>query len=149
MLISNSNYREISTYPGEYTPVNLKFESFAEELSKPHEGANKPDCNICETSEYYRIELAVPGLEREDFYVNITRQGYLSISALHIKPRGVENENYQKHAFNYECFTHQLLLPENIDTDFVKAEYSTGVLSFLFLKTKTPYSRRASVVIVY
>ena len=150
MQISNSHsYPDTSAYPGEYTPVQFKLESIAEELLKPHEGASDPACNISETTEYYKIDLAVPGLRREDFFVRVTRHGYLSISALHKEPEEPQNEKYSKHTFNYECFNRKLLLPENIDTDFIKAEYRTGILSFWFYKTEKPYQKRASVIIVY
>ena len=149
MQLSNTNYQEISAYPGEYTPVQFKAEAIAEELLKPHEGASMPACNISETTEYYKIELAAPGLKREDFFVCIDEHGHLSISALHKEPKRIKNEKYQKHTFNYECFTRELLLPENIDTDFNRAEYSAGILSIWFLKTEKPYRKRASIVIVY
>ncbi len=149
MLTANTHYPEISTYPGEYTPIQGTFETLAEELSIPHEGASNPACNICETPEYYKIELAAPGLKREDFFVNINERGHLSISALHKETNRIENEKYRKHTFNYECFNRELFLPENIDTDFIKAEYRAGILSFWFLKTKKPYQKRASIIVVY
>ena len=150
MQITSTHYPdEISTYPGEYKPIQRKFEKLAEELSKPHEGASSPAHNICETPEYYKIELAAPGLKREDFFVCIDEHGHLSISALNKEPKRIKNEKYRKHTFNYECFTRELLLPENIDTDFNRAEYSAGILSIWFLKTEKPYRKRASIVIVY
>ena len=149
MLTANSEFSEISTYPGEYTPIQHKFETLPEELSKPHEGASNPTENICETPEYYKIELAAPGLKREDFFVGVNKHGHLSISALHKELNRIENEKYQKHTFNYECFNRELLLPENIDTDFIKAEYRAGILSILFLKTERPYQKRTSTIIVY
>ena len=148
-MLTATNYPEISTYPGEYTPVQSKFEMLEEELSKPHEGASSPAHNICETPDYYKIELAAPGLNREDFFVNVNELGVLSIAALHKEPKRVENEKYHRHTFNYECFTHKLLLPENIDTDFNKAEYNAGILYIWFLKTEKPYQKRASIIIVY
>jgi HSP20 family protein len=149
MQSSNTHHHEVSTYPGEYTPIQFKFETLAAELSKPHEGARTPACNICETPEYYKIELAAPGLQREDLFVSITEHGHLSISALHDTAGNIENETYKKHTFNYECFNRELLLPENIDTDFIKAEYRKGILSFWFLKTEKTYQKRASTIIVY
>ncbi len=149
MLSSISPYQEVSTYPGEYIPIQVKFDTLAEELSKPHEGAKTPAYNISETEEYYKIELAAPGLQREDLFVSITELGYLSISALHKEPDTVEHETYQKHTFNYECFNRELLLPDNIDTDFIKAEYRKGILSFWFLKTEKKYQKTASTVVVY
>ncbi|HEY5405601.1 MAG TPA: Hsp20/alpha crystallin family protein [Ginsengibacter sp.] len=149
MLSSISPYHKISTYPGEYIPIQVKFETLAAELSKPHEGAKTPAYNISETQEYYKIELAVPGLQREDLFVSITNSGYLSISALHKEANMVEHEIYKKHTFNYECFNRELLLPNNIDTDFIKAEYRKGILSFWFLKTEKTYQKTASTVAVY
>ena len=149
MLTADTYPDKISTYPGEYKPLQRKFETLEEELSKPHEGASSPADNICETPEYYKIELAAPGLKREDFFVSINEHGHLSISALHKEPNRIENEKYRKHTFNYECFTRELLLPENIDTDFVKAEYRAGILAIWFLKTEKPYQKRTSTIIVY
>ena len=149
MLTANSEFSEISTYPGEYKPIQSKFDTLPEELSKPHEGASTPEYNICESPEYYKIEMAAPGLKREDFFVNINDQGHLSISALHVNPKRIENEQYRKHTFNYECFTRKLLLPDNIDTNFNRAEYIAGILSIWFLKTKKLYLKRASMIIVY
>jgi len=149
LTVISQNSAEISTYPGEYKPLQSKFETLSEELSKPHEGASSPADNICETSEYFKIELAAPGLKREDFFVSISEHGYLSISALHKESGGIKKEKYRKHSFNYECFTREILLPENIDTDFTKAEYNAGILSIWFSKTEKPYPKRPSVVIVY
>ncbi len=149
MLSSISPYQKESTYPGEYIPIQVKFDTLAAELSKPHEGAKAPAYNISETEEYYKIELAAPGLQREDLFVSISEGGYLSISALHKEPDRVEHETYQKHTFNYECFNRELLLPDNIDTDFIKAEYRKGILSFWFLKTEKRYQKTASTVVVY
>jgi len=149
MLSSISPYQKISTYPGEYIPIQVKYDALAAELAKPHEGAKTPAYNISETKEYYKIELAAPGLQREDLFVNITEHGYLSISALHKVSEVVEYETYQKHAFNYECFNRELLLPDNIDTDFIKAEYRKGILSFWFLKTEKKYKKTPSTVVVY
>ncbi len=148
-VANNTHSHEISTYPGGYTPVQLKFDALVAELSKPHKRAKTPSYNVCETSQYYKIEMAVPGLQREDFFVNITERGRLSISALHKNADKIENEKYRKHAFNYECFNRELLLPENVDTDFIKAEYRKGILSFWFLKTEKIYQKRASTIIVY
>jgi HSP20 family protein len=149
MHVSNFHQHEITTYPGEYTPLQLKFDTLEAELLKPHKGSKTPAYNVCETSEYYKIELAAPGLQREDFFVNITDHGHLSISALHEEPIRIEKEKYKKQAFNYECFNRELLLPENVDTDFIKAEYRKGILSLWFLKTEKQYQKRASTIIVY
>ena len=135
--------------PGDTLRSSLNLIALVAELAKPHKGSKSPSYNICETPQYYKIEMAAPGLQREDFFVTITERGRLSISALHKEPDRVENEKYKKHAFNYECFNRELLLPENVDTDFIKAEYRKGILSLWFLKTEKQYQKRASTIIVY
>src|SRR5271154_5271305 len=127
MQTVNTKYPKIPSYPGEYTPVQNKFEMLTEELSKPRAGASSPPDNIFETPEYYKIELAAPGLKREDFFVSINESRQLTISALHKDATGFEDEIYKRHTFNYECFNCEFLLPENIDTDFFKAEYRAGI----------------------
>ena len=149
MQTVNSNYPKNPAYPGEYTPIQNKFEMLVEELDRLQEEPSTPPHNIYETSEYYNIELAAPGLEREDIFVAINVNGYLCISALHKDSERVEIGEYKKHTFNYECFNREFLLPETIDTDFVKAEYKKGILSFWFLKTEKPNTKRASIIIVY
>ncbi len=149
MPLINHQKEAISTYPGEYVPDNFKLENLVEELSKHHEGGRKPDYNISETSEYYKIELATPGLQRDDFFVNITASGFLSVSALHNKQALGEDEHYKKRTFNYECFHRKILLPTDADTDLLKTEYEKGILTFWFLKAVGTYQKRASTVAVY
>lgn len=149
MSLLKTHTKAISTYPGEYVPDNFKLENLVEELSKYHQGGKKPDYNISETSEYYKIELATPGLQRDDFFVNITESGFLSISALHRKQISGEDEHYKKRTFNYECFHREILLPGDADTDFLKTEYEKGILTFWFLKNARPYRKAASTVVVY
>jgi HSP20 family protein len=149
MLPSNVQSPEISNYGGAFAPNQLKFVTLEAELTHPNEGTANPPCNVCETTQYYKVELAVPGHQREDFFVNITGQGNLSISALHAKTREIQNEEYRKQTFNYDCFNQEVLLPENIDTDFIKSEYRKGILSFWFLKTEKPYQKTATTIIVY
>jgi HSP20 family protein len=149
MLLSDAKYHDVSTYPGEHIPDLDKFKTLRAQLSKTHEGAKKPDCNICETPEYYKIEVAAPGLQREDFFVKVTGRGHLSISALHTKNSDTKNEKYKEHTFNYECFHRDISLPENVDTDFLKSEYRKGILHFWFLKTEKTYQKRATTIAVY
>ena len=149
MPLSNHHREAISTYPGEYVPDNFKLENLTEELSKHHGGGRKPDYNISETSEYYKIELAAPGLQREDFFVTITESGFLSVSALHNKQAMRQGEHYKKRTFNYECFHRKILLPVDADSDFLKTEYEQGILTFWFLKSFGIYQKRPSTVAVY
>ncbi|HVZ96592.1 MAG TPA: Hsp20/alpha crystallin family protein [Chitinophagaceae bacterium] len=149
MQTINDYHNDIYTYPGSYTPIQFKMETLKAGLVSSHQRPKNPPCNISETNEYYKIELAVPGLKRDDFFAGINCDGKLAVSAFRRETGPVPNGKYRKHAFNYDSFSCRLPLPQNVDTDFVKAEYREGVLLFLFLKTEKPYQKRPSVIVIY
>lgn len=135
-----------SAYPGEYTPDP----SISEKINNPGnfkiKSAFFSNVNISEDTEYYLLELDAAGLRREDIIVTINEKGNLSVSGIHKEQSGsLTNENNQ----TYSEFSKELTLPENIDTDFVKAHCRSGVLSIWFLKTDKPYHKRPSFVVVY
>lgn len=138
-----------STYPGEYTPNPF----ISEKMNRPgsfHIKSNIfANVKISEDEEYYLIELDTPGLSREDFLVSINERGNLLVSGIHKEPAGFLNEEYNHPKANYFGFSRELVLPEHIDTDFVKAQCKSGVLSIWFLKTTKPYIKRSSLIVVY
>jgi HSP20 family protein len=56
---------------------------------------------------------------------------------------------YHIHEFNYDCFEHQFLLPEDVDADTISAEYKSGILSLYLSKTGKPEDESVHRVIVY
>lgn len=142
------NTNNCTIYPGEYIPL-LDAEELQNELKKPHEGSVlHPFINVSEHNNHYKVEAAIPGLNREDFFVNID-DNILSISVLHKKAPVGEEKKFKLHEFNYECFNRNIILPQNVEKDFVKAEYKEGILSLYFPKTNTPGHHPHSNVIVY
>ncbi len=137
----------ITGYPGEYKPPPFNLDDVMMELKTEREGNVKPLTNISECDDYVKIEVTAPGHRREDFIVSI-RDNKLLILALSKEPKGNTNE-YRKHEFNYNCFSHLLDLPENIDSDFVKATYKSGILIFYFPKEKTTSNHTVSKVVIY
>lgn len=150
-MINSPNYSSTnrSTYPGEYTPNPFITEEVNRQNPFNVKSAIFANVNIAEDEEYYLIELDAPGLRREDFIVRINERGNLSVSGIHKEAAGFLNEEYNQSKESYFGFSRELALPDNIDTDFVKAQCRSGVLSIWFLKTRTPYQKRASLVVIY
>jgi len=137
-----------SVYPGEYVPLFNK-EELKKELKKPHEGiVVQPFVNVSEQENYCKIEVAIPGLQREDFFINID-DNILSIAVLHKKEHFEAEEKFQLHEFNFECFRRHIILPDNVEKDFVRAEYNEGILVMYLLKTKYPSKSAPMQVMVY
>lgn len=133
-------------YPGNYIPIHND-EEIMEELRHSHEGDMLlPPFNLTEHSDYFRIEIAAPGLRQEDFLVE-TDDNVVSISVLH---RDEEcKRDFQVHEYNYECFKRNIVLPLSAETAFTVAEYKNGLLRMIVPKGDKPLREIHSRVAVY
>jgi len=89
--------------------------------------ARVPAANISETAENYHIELAAPGLKKEDFKLSLDRN-VLSISVEQLSESNNEKKNYSKREYSYSSFVRSFTLPESADDSRIEAAYTDGVL---------------------
>lgn len=136
-------------YPGGYVPNPLIFETIMENHCISDDLKNQPKLNILESTRYYKAELAAPGFKRENILVSIDEKCTLTVTAMHTDEERKQKQKFQKQKLNDVCLSSEIALPKNIDTDFVNAEYKSGILSIWFLKIKGSYRHRASMIIVY
>jgi HSP20 family protein len=94
-----------------------------------------PAINIKEENDNYKLELAAPGLKKEDF--NISLDGnVLTISSEKESENKDEKDNYSRREYNYSSFSRSLTLPENSDGAQVSAKYADGILHLTVPKKK-------------
>jgi HSP20 family protein len=86
-----------------------------------------PAVNIAETEIEYDIELAVPGLKKEDFKINLEKN-ILSISVEKKTGNVEEGKKYSKKEYSYNSFARSFTLPDSIDHAKIEAEYIDGIL---------------------
>lgn len=91
-------------------------------------GISLPMVNIKETAEAYFVEMAVPGLKKSDFHIDLDNQ-VLSISTETEHENELKEENYTRREFGYSSFKRSFTLPETVDDGKIKAEYDEGILS--------------------
>jgi HSP20 family protein len=91
-----------------------------------------PAVNIAENENEFHIELAAPGLKKEDFKINLDKN-VLSVSA-DKKVENVEGTKFSKREYNYTSFTRSFTLPETVDHSKIDAEYTDGVLTLTVAK---------------
>ena len=89
--------------------------------------ATSPAVNIAETADAYRIEVAAPGLDKGDFKVKVEGD-LLSITAKREVKEEVNRGNYTRREFNYVSFQRNFHLPEQVDSNNIKANYENGIL---------------------
>ncbi len=92
-----------------------------------------PAVNIAETDGDFQIELAVPGMKKEDFKISIDKD-VLSISSEKKNENVQEGKKFSKREFSYASFTRSFNLPETIDQSKVDAAYADGILKLTVAK---------------
>lgn len=101
-----------------------------------HRNTTSPAVNIIESEDCYKVEVAAPGMTREDFKVHLNEDNELLIS-LEKKNEPKEGETnaeskqgtYLRREFSYTQFRQTLLLPDNIERDKISARMENGVMT--------------------
>ncbi len=102
-------------------------------------GFNTPAVNIQETDNDYTIELAAPGLAKENFNIELDAD-VLTISSEIKKESKDEKSNYTRREFGYSEFKRSFTLPDAVNTADIFASYENGILSL-----KLPKKEEAKV----
>lgn len=92
-------------------------------------GMHLPAVNIREDDEGYTLELAVPGMDKEDFKIDLDHD-LLSISSEEKSTSEDQDKDgkYTRKEFSYRSFKRTFTLPETVDREAIKASYKDGVL---------------------
>ena len=89
--------------------------------------------NIKESNSGYHLEVAAPGMNKENFDMAIEKK-LLTISAEKQTEQKKDDEKFTRKEFSYTNFKRSFTLPENIDTNNIKAVYEHGILKVDLLK---------------
>lgn len=93
--------------------------------------ATAPAINVKESDKDYVVELAAPGLKKEDFNVNIDKDGNLHIRMECKAEKKDEDKksHYLRREFSYSKYEQTLLLPDDVEKDKIEAKVNDGVLT--------------------
>lgn len=86
-----------------------------------------PAVNIKETDKAYEIEMAIPGLGKDDINLKL-ENNILTISSSQNEEKEEKNGNYTKREFSYKAFSRSFSVPEEVNSDKIKASHKNGVL---------------------
>jgi HSP20 family protein len=92
-----------------------------------------PAVNIAENDNAFNIELAVPGLKKEDFKINLDKN-VLTIAAEKKSENNTETKKYSKREYSYNSFVRSFTLPETADYTKIEADYTDGILNLTIAK---------------
>jgi len=107
------------------------------------DGISMPKVNIREFTDSFHIDMAVPGLKKSNFEVNLDNST-LSISA---KTESSESENeYTRREFSYSSFNRNFILPETIDESKIDAKYEDGILKIVMPKKDEAKEKTSRII---
>jgi HSP20 family protein len=106
------------------------FDDFFDDDWMKQANATAPAINVKESKSDYTIEVAAPGMTKEDFNVSIDEDNDLVISMekKNEKKEGNEESLYLRREFSYTKFQQAMLLPDDVDKEKIDAKVENGVL---------------------
>jgi len=131
--------------------------SFVNEFLKPWDqwfdnGFEKtlsvPAVNIEENVGQYDISMAIPGMKKDDFKIDLEGD-LLTVSAEKEETNEEEYKKYNRREYNYSSFARSFTLPEDVKYDKIEASYNDGVLKLVLPKNEVAKisSNKSSITI--
>lgn len=143
MSLVKFNNRNTNTVPY----FNNVFDSlFSDAVNKNYGVSKMPQVNILETASGYKIELAAPGLNKEDFKIELKKDN-LVIKAEKKVEQTEEQKNYSRKEFEYYAFERSFVLPEVADKEKINAEYVNGILNITIGKKEQAKDEQKEIVV--
>lgn len=117
------------------------FNDFFDTGFMPRINATAPAINVIETEKDYKVELAAPGMRKDDFQVHINNEGNLSIK-MESKKENEQKEKgrYLRREFSYSKYEQTLILPDDVEKDKISAKVTDGVLTVTLPKSEVKVS---------
>jgi len=134
---------------GESLP-NLVDEFFGRDLLSDffedvQRGVSVPAVNISEGKNEFKIEVAAPGLTKDDFDVSVD-DNMLTISSEKEQEDEKKEENYMRREFSYSSFRRTFSLPEGVDAEKIEASHKNGVLTIKLPKKEEAKAKEAKKI---
>jgi HSP20 family protein len=96
---------------------------------------NVPAANIIENKDHYEVNLAAPGMKKDDFNIDV-EGNLLTISAEKEEKKEEKDERYSRQEFSYTSFSRTFTLPNWVNKDKIDASYDNGLLKVHLPKTE-------------
>ena len=102
--------------------------------------ATAPAINVVEEDNAYKVEVAAPGMTKDDFNVHLDEDDQLVITMEKKNETKDEQKKYLRREFSYSKFQQAMILPEDVDKTKISASVTDGVLTIEL--TKKPQEER-------
>lgn len=105
-----------------------------------------PAMNVKEKEKEFEVELAAPGLEKDDFKITL-ENGLLTVSAEREDKKEEEKEGFVSREFSYNSFSRTVGIPETVDEEKdISAKYDNGVLKLKLQKKEGTEAKKPKTI---
>tara|TARA_R110002073_G_scaffold72537_1_gene177190 strand:- start:167479 stop:167907 length:429 start_codon:yes stop_codon:yes gene_type:complete len=105
-----------------------------------------PAVNIKENEDEFTVEVAVPGMDKKDFQIDLNND-VLTISSERKNENEVVEDNYTRKEYSYQSFKRSFNLPKNVvDSDKINATYKNGELTIAIPKREEAKPKPARLI---
>jgi HSP20 family protein len=91
---------------------------------------NIPAVNITDNKEDFQVSLAVPGMKKDDFKIDVDGN-MLTISSEKEETKEEKDKKFTRKEYNYSSFSRSFTLPDEINREKIDAKYEDGVLKIM------------------
>lgn len=136
-----------SVYPGTYTPMFSDYEKLIVEIKKHKKGTDTSSMNFVEYADFFKVELAAPGVKKEDILVFVKgSELMMCVLPEEVTASGL---NYHVHQVNAQPLCKVITIPGNVDSDFIITFYEEGLLIIYLPKSGHVIKKGARKIVVY
>jgi HSP20 family protein len=93
-----------------------------------------PSVNIKENSESFEVEMAAPGLAKNDFNIELNHDLLTISSDKETGKETTDGQEFTQREFSYQSFSRSFTLPNSADSEKIKAKYENGILKVVIPK---------------
>ena len=135
MTILKRNGDVFSSIPSLWNDVITKDLFNWNQSNYSNTGTTIPAVNIKETPETFEVEMAAPGMTKDDFKIELDGNMLTITSEKDSQYEDNESEKYSRKEFSYQSFQRMFQLPKDVvDSEKINAKYENGVLHLLIPK---------------
>ena len=94
---------------------------------------NVPAVNITDNKDDFVVSLAVPGMKKDDFNIDV-EGNMITISCNKEEKKEEKDSRYTRKEYNYSSFSRSFTLPDDVMKEKIEARYEDGVLKLMLPK---------------
>ena len=91
--------------------------------------ATAPAINVVESDKDYKVEVAAPGMKKEDFNIHLGENNELVITMEQKNENKEEHKKYLRREFAYSKFQQSFILPDDVEKEKISASVNDGILT--------------------